>query len=408
MGGISSPWIRGPLVRTARLCSGETMEALLSERARGSTSSTIRDLLRLSSQPHILSMAGGLPAPELFPVDELGAIAACLFGTDAAARAALQYGPTEGCDELRAIVAPDADPANVLITTGSQQALDLLARTLVDRDDIVVVESPSYLGALQAMRAEQPNLVPIENDVEGLDTTQLERHLVGGLRPKLCYVVPNFSNPSGATLSCERRRHLAALADTYGFVVIEDDPYGLLRYEGAAIEPIRAHGANVVTLGSTSKTLAPGLRVGWAVLPKWLMAPMVRAKQAADLHTSSLSQAIAAQALQAPWFPGHLAGLRAAYARRAHALCDVLDANDDVFAVTRRPAGGMFVWARLRGLIDASALLPMALASGVAYVPGAAFAELDCFRDRLRLSFATLTVSELREAVTRLATVVRS
>ncbi len=384
------------------------MQALLSERARGSTSSTIRDLLRLTGQPHILSLAGGLPAPELFPVDELGAIAAQLFATEAAARAALQYGPSEGCDELRAMVAPGADPANVLITTGSQQALDLLARTLVDRDDIVVVESPSYLGALQAMRAEKPHIVPIEQDGEGLDTTRLEAFLAGGLRPKLVYVVPNFSNPSGATLSCERRRHLAALADRYGFLVIEDDPYGELRHRDAPIESIRAYGANVVTLGSTSKILAPGLRVGWAVLPAWLMAPMVRAKQAADLHTSSLSQAIVAEALRAPWFARHLAGLRAAYAARAQALCDAVDANDDVLVVTRRPTGGMFAWAQLRGHVDASALLPRALAGGVAYVPGAAFAEQADFLDRVRLSFATLTVSELSEAVTRLAAIVRA
>jgi 2-aminoadipate transaminase len=392
------------------------MERLLSERARNSTSSAIRDLLRLTAQPHILSMAGGLPAAELFPVAGLRAIADEILGDPRAAEAALQYGPTEGTDELRGLVGEGAGELRglvgegagepMLITTGSQQGLDLLARTLLDAGDVVVVESPTYLGALQALRGQAPNIVPIDADEDGLDTARLAELLAAGLRPKLCYVVPNFSNPSGATLRLERRRHLATLADRYGFMVIEDDPYGALRFRGSFMDPVGAFGANVVTLGSASKTLAPGLRVGWLRAPKWLLAPLVRQKQAADLQTSSFAQAVVARALQAPWYPAHLASLRVAYRERADAMCAALARHQDVLSPTRAPHGGMFAWVRLHDGVDATALLPGALAAGVAYVPGAAFSLGSDHASMVRLSFAGLERARLDVAIDRLASVV--
>lgn len=386
------------------------MEHLLAERARHATSSAIRDLLRLTAAPHVRSMAGGLPAPELFPVDELRAVTDAVLAEPATARDALQYGPTEGTDELRAVIAARAavhgpDARDVLVTTGSQQALDLVARVLVDREDVVVVESPTYLGALQALRGGLPNVVPVPGDHDGLDTAHLEALLRRGMRPKLCYVVPNFSNPAGATLSLERRIHLAALADRYGFVVVEDDPYGELRHRGVALAPVAAFGEHVITLGSTSKTLAPGLRVGWVQAPAVLHTALVRAKQATDLHTSSLSQAVVARALVAPWFGAHVARACVAYAARAGALLDALGAHPDVFAPVARPDGGLFAWAELREPIDTAALLPDALAAGVAYVPGAAFDPQAGHRSHLRLSFATLPPTQLPDAVDRLAAV---
>lgn len=387
------------------------MEHLLSERARLTTSSAIRDLLRLTAAPHVLSMAGGLPAAELFPVDELRAITAQVLDDPGTARDALQYGPTEGSDELRAVLASRAratgvhDGRDVLVTTGSQQGLDLLARVLVDREDVVVVESPTYLGALQALRGSVPNLVAVPGDHAGIDTAHLEALLRRGMRPKLCYVVANFSNPAGATLSLERRVHLAALADRYGFVVVEDDPYGALRHRGRALPPVASFGEHVVTLGSTSKTLAPGLRVGWVQAPAAIHAALVRAKQATDLHTSSLSQVIAARALVAPWFDAHVARSCDAYAARSAALLDALAAHGTVFAPVARPEGGLFAWAELRAPVDTTVLLTEALAGGVAYVPGAAFDPGSGHRSHVRLSFATLPPERLGEAVDRLARV---
>ncbi len=384
------------------------MEHLLSARARQFTSSTIRDLLRLTAEPAILSLAGGLPAPELFPVAALRRITDDLLASPSTARDVLQYGPSEGTDELRAIVATRSAGdrrREVLVTTGSQQALDLLARVLVDPEDVVVVESPCYLGALQVLRGQGSNIVPVDADGDGLDTAHLGDLLAHGMRPKLCYVVVNFSNPSGVTMSLERRIHLATLADRYGFVIVEDDPYGALRFSGAPIESIGRFGANVVTLGSASKTLVPGLRVGWAVVPPWLMAPLVHHKQAADLHTSSLAQAIVARSMQADWFEPHVRAIGAAYAARAGALFDALGEHD-VFSTMTRPEGGMFGWVRLRNGADAAAVLPDALARGVAYVPGSAFSSQARYRDHVRLSFASLEPARLRDAVARLAQVV--
>ena len=206
-------------------------------------------------------------------------------------------------------------------------------------------------------------------------------------------------------MSGERRRHLAALADRYGFVIVEDDPYGALRFVGAPIASISTLSANVVTLGSTSKTLAPGLRVGWALLPPWLIGPMARQKQAADLHTSSLAQAVVASALRSSWYPDHVSRLCGAYGARAEALFDALEEHPEVFARPRRAEGGMFAWVRLRGAVEASELLPEALSRGVAFVPGAAFSDQGRYRDHVRLSFATLHEAAFGEAVARLAAV---
>jgi 2-aminoadipate transaminase len=317
--------------------------------------------------------------------------------------AALQYGPTEGDDELRALAAARlgaAVAADVLVTTGSQQGLDLVARALVDPGDVVVVEAPSYLGALQALRTCEPAFVDVPLDRDGLCTDVLEERLVAGLRPKLLYTVPNFQNPSGTTLALGRRVHLAALADRYGFVVVEDDPYGVLRFRGDPLPPIRSFGENVVSLGTASKLLAPGLRVGWLAAPAWLLGPLVRLKQAADLHTSTLAQRIVADVLaDAPFLAAHVEHVGALYRERCDALVDAVDGLVDVV----RPDGGMFLWGRMHdGDLDTTALLAIAVERGVAFVPGPAFHVAGQGTDALRLSFSTLTPAELREAATRL------
>ena len=288
----------------------------------------IRDLLRLVDRPGMLSLAGGLPAPELLPVTRLDQASRSVL--DRAGPRALQYAPTEGVDELRAVVADDlAAPVDeVIITTGSQQAIDLLSRCLVDPGDTVVVESPGYLGALQAFQAADADVRAIPADADGMRTELLDRELRRGLRPKLVYVVATFQNPSGATLTLARRRHLAALADEFGFVVVEDDPYGELRFGGERPVRLRELSERVVTLGTASKTVAPGLRVGWAAAPEWLQSALVRAKQVTDLHTSPLTQLIAAEILgDAAFMRAHLAEIRATYGSRAEALVTSLEAR---------------------------------------------------------------------------------
>lgn len=386
----------------------------LSPAARATRSSTIRDLLRLADAPGMLSLAGGLPGTELLPARRLGAAASAVFGDERRATAALQYGPTEGIDELRAVLGHrlDVGPGEVLVTTGSQQGLDLVVGTLVGPGDVVVTEAPSYLGALQRAEAAGARIVTVPGDGDGLDPAALERLLAGGTRPALCYVVSNFANPSGATLSAVRRRHLAELATRHGFVVVDDDPYGELRFEGAGPAALRAGAPDwTISLGSASKVLSPGARVGWLTAPDRLLGPLVRAKQIADLHTPGLTQLMVADVLADEAFmAAHLRRLRATYRRRCTVLLDALRRHLGDAIELPTPEGGMFLWARLPGR-DTTALLPLALERGVAFVPGAAFAPAaptgggtdGAVSSHLRLCFTTLDEAELDEAARRLA-----
>lgn len=380
----------------------------LSRRAASARSSAVRDLLRLTERPDVLSLAGGLPAPGLLPVAAIErATASVLAGHGAAA---LQYGPTEGSAVLRELVANrtghGATAANTIVTTGSQQGIDLVGRVLVDPGDIVVTELPTYLGALGALHWSSACIVGIDGDRDGLRTDLLEERLRGGLRPKLVYVVANFANPTGATLSLERRRHLAGLAHRFGFVIVEDDPYGALRWSGDSLPPLRAFTDQVVTLGSSSKVLAPGLRVGWLAAPGWLAPSITIAKQGADLHTSTLNQLLVAELLgNQPWSASHLATLVGAYGERCEALLDALDRHTDLSV--NAPDGGMFVWASMADeQSSASAVLADALAAGVAFVPGAAFHPEGTDDHRMRLCFTTLTPAELDDAGRRLGTAI--
>lgn len=383
---------------------------LLSTSGRGAASSVIRDLLEWTRRPGMLSLAGGLPAAEALPVGRVRRAVDDVLARDGGR--ALQYGPTDGEASLRALVDPGrAD--DVVITTGSQQSLDLLARTLVDAGDTVVVEAPSYLGALSAFRAAGASVSAVAGDEDGFDTDRLEAVLRAGVRPKLVYVVPEFANPTGATLSERRRHHLAALADRYRFVIVEDDPYGRLRFRGAVLPALADLTPWAVRLGTASKILAPGLRVGWVTLPAWLRGAIVRAKQSVDLHTSTLDQLVVAELLGDEAFVAdHLVELRDLYGRRCRALGEALRAATPGRFEWRDPDGGMFLWARLAAGIDADVLLAAALDAGVAFVPGSAFRVAEGIaagvagtgdgQDRLRLCFATLAGEQLTEAVQRL------
>lgn len=374
-------------------------------------SSEIRDLLAVIDQPGVLSLAGGLPAADAIPAERIAAaIDRALARPGRYGALALQYGPTAGIDDLHALVTagtaaypPPPDGTGIVVTTGSQQGLDLVARTLLDPGDVVAVEDPLYLGARQAFTAHGVRLVGITTDGEGLDPAHLVDLLAGGLRPRAVYCVPNFSNPSGASLPAERRAALAALAQRYGFVIIEDDPYRPLHFGAPAVAPIAELAPeHTVFLGSTSKFVAPGLRVGWLAGPRWLRDAAITAKQGIDLHTPALNQLVVADVLGDDAFLGHhLERLRSRLATRAttlHAtLIDVVRAD--------RPAGGMFLWGRVP--IPARDLLPRAVAAGVAFVPGPAFAvKAGDHADAVRLSFATLDDAELRVAADRLRTAV--
>lgn len=380
---------------------------LLSARARAATSSVIRDLLRHARRPGVISLAGGIPAPALFPLERIARASERALAEVGAAAA--QYGLTEGLEELRELVAADASvdapasPDHILITTGSQQAIDLLGRVLLDPGDVVVVDDPAYLGALQALRGHDPEIVGVAVDGAGLDTDALAERLAAGLRPKLVYTNPNFQNPTGATMTTERRRELAALADRYGFVVIEDDPYGALRFDGEAVASIAAHGDRVIRISTVSKTLAPGLRVAWVISPRPIHDALVIAKQAVDLHTSTYTQHTALGLLaDRRWYAEHEATLGPWYRERRDALAAGLGEQFGDELTFTLPDGGMFLWTELHRDVDTAALLPAALEQGVAFVPGSAFAVDQPRPHHLRLSFATASPDELREATRRL------
>lgn len=377
---------------------------LLAARAAGLRSSAIRDLLALTAAPDVLSLAGGLPAFETLPADD---VATAVVELLAAGRGALQYGQTEGEGVLRAWIAEHeldgATADRVLVTHGSQQALRLLVEALVEPGDAVVVERPSYLGMLQALATSGADVVDVACDEDGIDVDELAALLAAGLRPKLCYLAPTFQNPSGSVLPDERRAVLGELAERHGFVVIDDDPYRELGFEAVPTR-LRAFVPDdlAVTLGSFSKTLAPGLRVGWVHGPAWLTPILTRLKQAADLHTNSLGQGVVASLVARPgWLEDAVAQRRVLYRRRAEAATAAL-ARHLPDLVVPSPRGGMFVWLDLG--VDTDELLAAALAHGVAFVPGSAFDHRLRPSRHGRLCYATLDGPDLDEAARRLAT----
>jgi 2-aminoadipate transaminase len=373
-------------------------------------SSAIRDLLKVTEQPGMISLAGGLPAPDSFPVDDLREASDRLLRDRP--EAMLQYSTTEGCAELRTWVAEGAAarrcravaPEQVLITHGSQQALDLVAKTFLDAGDTVAIDEPGYIGAIQALSVFEPRFLPVPVDHHGLDVDALDALLAAGERPRLVYTVVNFQNPSGATLALARREQLAALAERYGFLVVEDDPYWALRFAGEHLPSLATWTDNVVTLGTFSKLVVPGLRVGYVVAPTWLREGMAKVKQGADLHTSSWGQVLLADIVTRPgWLEAHITELIEIYGTREAALSEALQRRLGERLAFQRPDGGMFLWARLAGGPEARPLLEAAVQEGVAFVPGEAFYTGRADAATLRLSFATATPSDLDEGVRRLA-----
>lgn len=375
-------------------------------------SSAIRDLLKLTENSDILSMAGGLPSPESFPLADLRREADRLLGEYGPK--VVQYSATDGILDLRLWLADRysrvfgravAIEGEILVTHGSQQALDLLAKIFIDKGDVVVSEAPAYLGAIQSLELFEPTFETIPGDANGMNVEVLAERLVAGLRPKLVYVVPNFHNPSGATMSLERRRLLGELADRYELNVIEDDPYGSIRFAGSPLPPVASFSDRVVYLSTFSKIVAPGFRVGWMIGPKDVMAMATRAKQAADLHTSTFSQQLLANLVSRPgWIDEQQARIVPIYRERCEALANAFDSILGQGRVSfHRPEGGMFLWTTIAEVPDTTKLLAEAVKHGVAFVPGNAFSIDQTPDSTARFSYATLTPPQLHTAVQRLS-----
>ncbi|MFG2829904.1 PLP-dependent aminotransferase family protein [Streptomyces sp. NPDC048434] len=381
----------------------------LAARAVRTGSSPVREILALTARPEVISFAGGLPAPELFDAAGIAAAFQHVLAEDP--MRALQYSTTEGDPALRAAVAArttarglPTDADDLLVTTGSQQGLTLLATALLEPGDVVLVEDPCYLAALQIFSFTGARVVPVPTDDEGLDPAALDE-ITARERPKLLYLVPTFQNPTGRTLSAERRAAVAEVASRRGLWIAEDDPYGELRFEGAPVPWVASFpGAEDRTalLGSFSKVMAPGLRLGSLRAPAALRRACVIAKQAADLHTSTIDQAAAARYLAVADLDAHLRRVRDAYRARRDALVDGLPTALPEGSRWNRPAGGMFVWATLPEGYDATALLPEVVRHDVAYVPGAPFFAGPPDATAVRLSFVTHSPDEIREGLARL------
>ncbi len=386
-------------------------EKLFSRRAHGLKSSVIRDLLKVISDPRIISLGGGMPAPELFPAASIQKAATKVL-TEQGAQA-LQYSQTEGYPPLREFLVGHllrrgirVKAENILITNGSQQGLDLVAKALLDEHDPVAVEDPTYLGALQAFSLFQPSYLPVPMDDDGMEVDLLEKYILDPLqpKPKLVYTLPNFQNPTGITLSFERRKRLLALSEKYGIPVVEDDPYGELRFEGEEIPPLAALGDPdlMIYLGTFSKIFAPGLRLGWLVAPDAVMDKILKCKQAADLHTDSLAQRIAYEYCSTGELYHHIEKIRSTYHVRQKAIVAAMEKYFPGEVKWTVPQGGMFIWASLPDPMDTTQMLTDALSAKVAYVMGEAFYSHGGGRNTMRLNFSFSPPEVLEEAIRRL------
>ena len=388
------------------------------DRLNNVETSAIRELFKLLGKPGIISFAGGFPDSAMFDVEGIRAASNAALAEEPGA--ALQYGATEGYNPLReqlaafmtAKGATDVAADNLIVTTGSQQALDLLGKTLISPGDKVIVEGPTFLATIQCFRLYGAELISAPIDGNGVKTDELEK-LIAEHKPKFVYLIPTFGNPSGAMLSLERRKAVLEMAVKHNTLIVEDDPYGDLYFGDAPPPSLLNLSATVpgsrdllVHCGSLSKVLSPGLRVGWMIAPAELLGKATMCKQFSDAHTSTFAQATAAQYLKAGSMPATLAHVRKVYAERAQAMGDALrkelgDAIDFV-----QPQGGLFVWARLTGaggkVADGNVLAKRAIEKGVAFVPGTPFFCANPDHATFRLSFATADVDKIREGVARL------
>src|SRR5215211_2290295 len=395
----------------------ERYAALFASRTKVMKSSAMRDLMAITERPEVISLAGGLPDTSTFPAESLAALTAKMAATGSAK--ALQYGPTEGMAatkeriaEVMAAEGTPVDPDDLLVTTGGQQVIDLVCKTLIDPGDVVVAEGPTYPGAVPTFSAYQADVVQIEMDRDGMRIDLLEETLDAlerdGRRPKFIYTVPTFHNPAGVTMSLERRRRLVQIAAQRELLVLEDNPYGLLRYAGDPLPPLYAldRGEYVIYLGTFSKILSPGLRLGWTAAPRPVLDKLNLGKQGADLCSSTFGQHFVVEYFAQRDWRELLGRLREVYRRRRDTLLDALAEHLPPEADWTRPGGGLFIWATLPDYIDTTDLLARALREHVAFVPGRA-AYLDGRGgSAMRLNYSGVGEEDLREGVARIGKVV--
>lgn len=390
-------------------------------RTNSMTGSAIRELLKITQMPDVISFAGGMPAPEIFPVEEFKE--ACIRVLEQHGPEALQYGTTDGYLPLREMISRHSNQYgikvtadNIMITSGSQQALDLLGKIFINPGDRILVESPTYLGALQAWNTYNAQYVTVPVDENGIQVDKLEMALRAG--PKFMYILPNFQNPSGGTLSLERRHKLVELADRYGVPIIEDDPYGQLRFEGKHIPTLeylddQLHGnngsyhGNVIYLSTFSKILAPGIRLAWVVATPEIIQKLVMAKQGTDLHTSTFNQYVAYEVGRKGFIDDHIKQINSVYKERRDIMLEELEKNMPEGVKWTRPLGGLFLWATLPEECNTRDLFAIAVEKKVAFVPGYSFFPNGGGHNTMRLNFSNAKPDMIRLGIQRLAETIK-
>lgn len=385
-------------------------ESRYAGRARRMRSSAIRELLKVTEMPEMISFGGGMPAPEMFPLEAFQS--ACQHVLRTQGPQALQYGPTEGYAPLRRYLADrlgayglPAGPDNILLTNGSQQALDLLGKVFIDGRQPVCVERPTYLGALQAWRPYGARYCAVALTEDGMDMDDLQ-DVIQRHRPKFVYVLPNFQNPSGVSLSAARRSRLAELIPSTDAFIVEDDPYGELRFEGEALEPVIARTwGQTLYLSTFSKTLSPGIRLGWIVGPPEVIRKLVQAKQGADLHTGTFVQMVAYELCRRGVLDDHVPRIRQTYRERRDAMLAAMSRYFPVEVRWTRPQGGLFLWVTVPPPVDTVELLQAAIAKKVAFVPGDSFFPDGAGRQNFRLNFSYCQPEVITEGIRRLGSV---
>lgn len=395
----------------------------LADRTKQMESSVIRELLKTSNLPGVISFAGGYPSPSVFPVERIRHAIDKVMAESW--DKALQYSVTEGYLPLRKMICErskrygiNITPENVLITNGSQQALDLTGKIFINPGDKILVESPTYLGAIQAWRAYGAEFVAVDTDENGMIPESLESK--AHVQPKLLYLLPNFQNPMGSTLSAERRQRILKIAHKHNIPILEDDPYGQLRFEGEHIPPVVAFDAklrgndtedyqgNVIYLSTFSKILAPGFRLAWAIAPKEIIRKLVMAKQGTDLHTATFSQMVVDEVCKDNFLDQHIPVIRALYHQRRDLMMDMIDEMFPPGVTYVRPKGGLFLWIQAPEEIDTQKLFPLAVEKKVAYVPGGPFHPNGGGQNTMRLNFSFATEDEIRTGITRLGEVLKA
>jgi 2-aminoadipate transaminase len=397
----------------------ERYAALFAERTKVMKSSAMRDLMALTERDEVISLAGGLPDTSTFPPDSYAALMGQV-AAESCARA-LQYAPTEGLEVVKRCILDvmgaegmhGVDMDEILVTTGGQQVIDLVCKTLIDPGDVIVAEAPTYPGAVPTFCAYQADVVQVAMDRDGMRMDEMEATLdrleAEGRRPKFIYTVPTFQNPAGVTMALARRERLVRIADERELLVLEDNPYGLLRYEGEPVPTLRAldGGEFVIYLGTFSKILSPGIRLGWAVAPRPVLAKMNIGKQAADLCSSSMTQHFVAAYFDDGRWQEYVRSLAEIYRRRRDTMLDALAEHLPPEAEWTHPAGGLFVWATLPDYIDTTDLLARALQENVAFVPGRAAFLDGRGGSSMRLNFSGVSQDDIREGVRRIGKIVR-